>query len=366
MRDRHHRPLFTLPVLALLASGAGVDAQVTLQDPPWKGRLDSLEAAVPRWMDEAAIPGLALAVVTSREAWTRDFGVISVDGGRPVGPGTLFEGASLSKPVFAHLVLDAAADGLIALDTPLDSYWRYPDLDGDPRRAAITPRMVLSHRTGLPNWRRDEPLSVGFEPGSRFQYSGEGYVYLQRVLAELLATDLHRHADQGLFRDLGMTRSSFTFDTTDPDHALPHHVEGHALEKRPAPSPGNAAASLHTTAREYGAFVAATLGLARRDPQRFGEVTERAAEVADGVGWGLGWGLEYPGGRERPALWHWGDNGPFKAFVYVDPVADVGFVFFANSANGLTLITRFLEHLFPGPHPLMDWLDYRQLPPVNP
>jgi CubicO group peptidase (beta-lactamase class C family) len=351
----------TLVALALVASRADLSAQVDLQDPVWTSRLDSLAQALPSWMTEAGIPGLSLAVVTSREAWYHDFGLISAETEEAIGPETLFEAASLSKPVFAHIVLDEVAGGLLGLDAPLEEYWDYPDLRLDPQRGGITARIVLSHRTGLPNWRRDGPLRIQFEPGSRFQYSGEGYVYLQRVLAALTGTSLENLAREKLLAPLGLDRSGFTFRGVEPDHALPHDSRGHPLAKRPAEPPGNAAASLHTTARDYGEFVSATLRMAKSAPDRFEGVTERLADVADGVGWGLGWGLEYPNERGSPALWHWGDNGPFKAFVYADPVSDVGFVFFANSMNGLAITQRVLEHLFPGAHPLLDWLEYDQL-----
>lgn len=351
-----------IALLVLPPSPGELEAQTDLGSPQWVSRLDSLEEALPSWMAEAGIPGLAIAVVTSRDAWHGEFGLINAESDQPIGPETLFEAASLSKPVFAHVVLDEVAEGSLDLDVPLEDYWEYPDLQPDVQRGGITARIVLSHRTGLPNWRRDGPLRIQFEPGSRFQYSGEGYVYLQRVTASLSGEDLEGRARTQVFAPLGMERSAFSFTGREPDHALPHHSRGYPLDKRPAESPGNAAASLHTTAREYGEFIRATLRLSEADPARFGQVEEHLTEVANGVGWGLGWGLEYPDDRAGAALWHWGDNGPFKAFVYVDAVNDVGFVFFANSTNGLAVTQRVLDHIFPGDHPLLDWLDYEQLP----
>lgn len=351
----------TIVALVFLPSRADLSAQVDLRSAQWVSRLDALARAIPSWMTEAGIPGLSIAVVTSGEAWHHDFGLISAEREEKIGPETLFEAASLSKPVFAHIVLDEVTDGLLGLDVPLTEYWDYPDLRSDPQRGGITARIVLSHRTGLPNWRRDQPLRIQFEPGTQFQYSGEGYVYLQRVVAALTGTELERYAQEKLLLPMGLDRSGFTFVGVEPDHALPHHSRGYPLDKRPAESPGNAAASLHTTAHEYGEFVGATLRLAKSAPDRFDQVTQHLTDVADGVGWGLGWGLEYPDDRDSPALWHWGDNGPFKAFVYADPVNDVGFVFFANSTNGLAITGRILEHIVPGDHPLLDWLDYEQL-----
>ena len=276
-------------------------------------------------------------------------------------PLTVLESASLSKPVFARMVMSEVREGRLDLDRPLSAYWKYDDLADDPRGDGITARIVLSHRSGLPNWRRDRPLLIQFEPGTRFQYSGEGYVYLERVITHLRGTELEGRAQESVFGPLGMERSSFVFTGDGSGYALPHHSEGYALDKRPAPPPGNPAASLHTTASDYARFLRRTLTDAARDPSTLQLQSEHLTDVEEGVGWGLGWGLEYPDGKNDPALWHWGDNGPFKAFVYLDPVEGCGFVFFANSTNGLALTRRILEHLFPGDHPLLSWLRYDQL-----
>lgn len=327
----------------------------------WEERLRAIDQVLPSWMDEAGIPGLAIAAVTAESMWVRGYGVRDVGATEAVDAATIFEAASLSKPVFAQLVLHELSAGRIDLDEPLSRYWDYEDLADDPRRAAITASIVLSHRTGLPNWRRDRPLAIEFDPGSRFQYSGEGYVYLERVLAHLRGTPLEQRAREIVFEPMGMEDSSFHFELGTPNSAVPHHSEGHALGKRPAAPPGNPAASLHTTAADYGSFVQQTLVEAQGRSGRHRLQSQRLTEVTDGVAWGLGWGLEYPEGRDEPALWHWGDNGPFKAFVYIDPAQGAGFVLFANSTNGLALTRRILQQLFPGDHPVLGWLSYEQL-----
>lgn len=327
----------------------------------WREALLSLDRDLPGWMAEAVVPGLALAVVTSDSLWTRNYGVIDASEGNPVIGTTLFEAASLSKPLFVRMVLMEVSRGTLDLDTPLAQYWAYPDLRDDRWIDGITVRMVLTHRSGLPNWRRDRPLSIEFEPGDRFQYSGEGYVYLDRALAEMSGQGLEERAQRMVFAPLGMERSSFTFRLDETDHAIPHDDRGRTLEKRPAAPPGNPAASLHTTAADYGRFIQQLLREIRADPSLLNTLTDRPTPVSEGLEWGLGWGIEYPGDGGGRALWHWGDNGPFKAFVYLDPSTDRGFVFFANSHNGLALTKRVLERLFPGGHPLLGWLRYEQL-----
>ena len=115
-------------------------------------------------------------------AWSGAFGTRRQDSGEPVRTDTIFQAASLSKPVFAITVLRLVELAVLELDTPLSGY--LPDEYGadDSQLDQITARHVLSHTTGWPNWRPDgQPLRRESPLGERFTYSGEGYVYLQHV-----------------------------------------------------------------------------------------------------------------------------------------------------------------------------------------
>jgi CubicO group peptidase (beta-lactamase class C family) len=115
--------------------------------------------------------------------WEAGFGVKDAARREPVDAETVFEAASLSKSVFAYGVLALCHAGLLDLDTPLTHYLPDRSLCRDPRLEAITARTVLSHTTGFPNWRqRGKPLTIDRVPGESFGYSGDGYLYLQRVV----------------------------------------------------------------------------------------------------------------------------------------------------------------------------------------
>src|SRR5262245_12589079 len=138
-----------------------------------------LQADVPALMKEADIPGMSIVVIRNgKVAWHNNFGVKNTKTAQPVDDNTVFEAASLSKPVFAYAVLKLVEQGKIGLDVPLTKYLPTPYIDGDPRLEKITARIVLSHRTGFPNWRPGSSLSIHFTPGERFSYSGEGFIYL--------------------------------------------------------------------------------------------------------------------------------------------------------------------------------------------
>jgi CubicO group peptidase (beta-lactamase class C family) len=80
----------------------------------------------------------------------------------------------MTKPVVAMLTLKLVEQGQWNLDEPLYHYWIDPDIANDPRHKKMTTRHALSHQTGFPNGRKGK-LAFEFEPGTDFQYSGEGY-----------------------------------------------------------------------------------------------------------------------------------------------------------------------------------------------
>jgi CubicO group peptidase (beta-lactamase class C family) len=142
----------------------GVDSQ----------QIARLERDIPHLMSDGEIPGLSIAVVRNGKlAWSRGFGVKNSETQEPVGDNTVFEAASLSKPVFAYAVLKLVEEGKLDLDTPLNAYLpgRY-DVGDDPRLDQITARRVLSHTTGFPNWRPrgDKTLKIYFTPGDRTKH----------------------------------------------------------------------------------------------------------------------------------------------------------------------------------------------------
>ena len=140
-----------------------------------------LDQSVPALMKEGGVPGLSLAVIENgRVVYGNAFGVRSMDSNVPLNDKTVFAAASLSKPLFAFAVMMLVEEGKFDLDRPLNEYLEYKDLEHDPRYRRITARMVLSHTSGLPNWRNGR-LDFAQVPGERFVYSGEGFVYLQKV-----------------------------------------------------------------------------------------------------------------------------------------------------------------------------------------
>lgn len=318
-------------------------------------------------MKAADVPGLAIFILREGREETFVSGITSRATAEPITSRTVFQAASLSKPVVAHAALQLAGSGVLDLDRPLSEIVA-PLVPDDPLAAQITARHVLSHRTGLPNWRREDyPLRSYFPPGSRFSYSGEGFVYLQTALTQLTGEPLDVLITRLVFDPLGMRQSSFVWR---PDFA-PHVADAHDAETvldRFMPQQANAAYSLLTTAPDYGRFLAASLdgslltpALARqwmtpeiRVPLKRTEALEKEGPaLEDGVAWGLGWGLEPQSG----CFFHWGANSGARAFAIGMPARRSAVVIFLNEETGLRLVPPFIQLVLPGEHPSLSWLE---------
>jgi len=333
-----------------------------------------LGQTIPHLMTEADIPGLSIAVIRdSKMIWTRAFGVTNSQIKSPVNDNTVFEAASLTKPVFAYAVLKLVDDGKLDLDTPLVKYLpgRY-DVGDDPRLDQITARHVLSHTTGFPNWRPrgDKTLKMYFTPGDRFSYSGEGFVYLSKVVEQITGESQEAFIKRTVFDPLNMKSSNLVWRSDYESLKTFTHDWVGGVSGRGKPDKSNAAASLQTTANDYAKFLIAMLkGTGLKPATARLMLTPQSSVTLAGafslnapdakrsptVSWGLGWGLEKT--KDGMAFWHWGDNGDTKAFVLADPKQKAGLVMFANSANGLSIINELVGSVMGNDHPSLAWLN---------
>jgi CubicO group peptidase (beta-lactamase class C family) len=378
--------------LALSASGLALHAGTAVSDrqapaaaaarAETRGSLATpLRERIPALMEQAGVQGAQIAVLSGgKTEWHGSFGLANAETKTPVTDASVFEAASLSKPVFAYAVLTLVDAGLVDLDTPVSKYLpgRY-DVGDDARLDLITPRHVLSHQSGFPNWRPgSDPLKIHFTPGDRFSYSGEGFVYLAAAVERITGQTLEAFMRRTVFDPLGMSSSSYVWQGRYETLKVYNHSLLGDLAGRRTPWRANAAASLHTTAGDYARFVAAVMagrGLrpetaralmspqSRPDERGINTATAPpTGRPAAGVAWGLGWGLEQEG--EGWSVWHWGDNGTTKAYVVASPTRGTGVVFFANSENGLLLAPSIVTSVMGGESPALAWLKQRSPAPA--
>lgn len=355
------------------------------QEPELLG--DRLQVQIPKLMRDGTIPGLSIAVLRKGEVvYSGAFGVKNNTTMAPVEAQSMFQAASLTKPLFAYAVLRLADRGVLDLDQPLTSYldWDGPVRDGikpdhyetirqDPRLQQLTARLVLSHQSGFPNWSRNEPLPFVLKPGTRFSYSGEGYVLLQKAICDLGGQTLSEIVRSEVFEPLGMKHSALAWDDTlNESYVDGHRADGQPFVSRPSQD-ANAAGSLLTTASDYARFLVAVLkgtGLSRHryadylkiqvalDPECSNCLNRDPESVSDQLFWGLGWGLQLQG--QSKSFWHWGNQGVYMNWVEVNLNTGDGIVYFANSATGLAIRDELVGMTLAGPHPAFDWVKEEQ------
>lgn len=282
-------------------------------------------------MLELHVPTVAIAMV--RDGAIESDTLLSLDAYVPRHD-ALFEAASLSKPVFAAIVVRLATAGRIDLDAPLARYASWPAFD-DPRAKAITARMILSHTSGLRNATTDLHTPLASDPGTKWLYSGDGYRRLQRVVEQITGEPLKRLAAEMMFEPLGMRRTTFA-DSSGPtaNWATGHDRAGRALPVHTF-ARASASTSLRTTAEDYARFLITVLDASHTPvTAEVRSAMLRPTALVDSsldLHWGLGWALQ------GDAFFHWGSDPGFKSFVFGDRARHVGIVMLTDGDNGLEI-----------------------------
>jgi CubicO group peptidase (beta-lactamase class C family) len=273
---------------------------------------------------------------------------------------SVFQAASLTKPVVAYAVLQLALSGQLDLRSPVSmflprGYMHFHSVlarnTGDPSDLVLPSTLsriplltLLNHSSGLPNW-SNRSLSLSFNPGERWQYSGEGYMVLQSVIEAVSGQSFSSFMDAQVFAPLGMRHSSLTwrdeYAARAPTGASTTWSPRSARFKSPV-----AAASLHTTAEDYALFLCAFLANQRLLIQTASTPVGVAPTL--GLEWGYGWGIERTANGAN--LWHWGNNPGFRSFTMVSPESGDGFVVFTSSDQGMALAVPIAYEVLPMEH----------------
>lgn len=355
-------------------------------------RFDAIAADLPAMMAVAGVPGVSVAILEGDDVTTRGIGVTRAGEAKAVTADTVVEAASLSKPVFAYLVLQLVSEGVIDLDRPLRDSLPLPN-PSDARAKTITARHALSHSTGWRNWRNSstQALTADFEPGSGFGYSGEGFYFLSRVVEQVTGKGILRLTRERVFEPLGMISSSYMWSPgMDSRRAEPHTARGPAesfgartgkalrdaaaaagksmdewrhedaerfqaeVNKDQPVLPNfllpNVAGSLLTTANDYAKFLR---HLMSGDGWKALERMQRPqTPINAAIQWGLGVGLQSAPG---PQFWHWGDNFGFKSFFVADAAARSAVAVFTNGQSGRAVYERIVRAIR-GDQPAFLWI----------
>lgn len=318
-------------------------------DPSKTDTKNTFEKEIESLLIQEKVPALGLGIIENgRLKQIQVFG--NIDKGIPASYNSIFKVASLTKPITALVALKLISAGKLGLDEPLDQYWKDPDLKNDKRTKKLTPRIILSHQTGFPNWRyltKNKTLSFEFEPGTKYQYSGEGFEYLRKAIEAKLGQKLEALADALIFKPSKMSDTHFWWDKSMDEnrYVKNYDKDGKAFETVKY-FKANAAANLLTTVEDYGNFLCYVLSGADLSQSVYEEMTKNQAQLKDNDYFGLGWEklTGFSGGEY--ALMHTGQDPGVNTLAIIFPKSKNGYVIFLNGDNAgkifEVLLTKYL------------------------
>lgn len=303
-------------------------------------------AKIENWLKDNNVPTLGLGIIEGGKLkQVKVFGEITKGVSAPYN--TIFNVASLTKPVTAMVALKLVSLGKWNLDEPVYRYWTDPDIANDPRNKKLTTRLILSHQTGFPNWRwmnGGKKLNFQFDPGTKYQYSGEGMEYLRKALEKKFNKSLQQLANELIFQPLKMTDTRYVWDkNVDTTRlAIGYDKNGKAYETIKNKTP-NAADDLLTTIEDYGNFLVSVMNGDGLTKKVFEEMTSN--QVASSKGKHFGLGLEiYDLGNGEYALSHGGADNGVQTIVFIFPKTKQGLLIFTNVDDGYKLYEKLLSH----------------------
>lgn len=328
---------------------------------------DQLTQEIKKIMNSEGIPGLSIAIINDNKVvYHEALGVSNVKTKTPVDENSIFEGASLSKPIFAYFVMKMVEQGKIDLDKPLHEYLPHPGIAEAYKEDAklITARMVLAHQTGFPNHAKGEQIKLAFRPGTDFQYSGEAYQYLAAVISTQHGIgwkqDLNELFQKNVTDPLTMPHTTFVWD----GYLAEHKVFGHDKDGNPTanqPRPGywdgttfNAFSSIHSEAGEYAKFILAMLKREGLSPEGFNEMLKEQTHFKNDnplkqevgqTGWGLGFTQKIT--DNYTIHMHTGNNHDFQAYTMFIPEKKYGLIVFINCGNMIPFLMGLSQVLGP-------------------
>jgi CubicO group peptidase (beta-lactamase class C family) len=333
-----------------------------------------IDEAVTRLLAAGKVTAVGLAILTDGKiAYLKAYGIRDKEKNLALTADSVMSAASFTKVAFAYLVMQLVDQGVLNLDKPvyeylpkpLPEYDDYKDLAGDARYKKITARMLLSHTSGLPNWRwfadDDKKLRFYFEPGAQFAYSGEGIDLLQLTVESATSKGLKELMEMRVFRPLGMRRTSMVWETRfEEDYANGYDEDGKSLGPQRRKR-ADAAGSMQTTIGDFAKLAQAVMngtGLRREtrelmlSPQvriaslhEFPSLSKETTHQNDAIrlSYGLAWGLYWtPYGK---AFFKEGHDDGWRNYTVCFDEKKMGIVIMTNSSNGEGIYEELLERL---------------------
>ena len=301
-------------------------------------------------MTEYNVPAVGVGIIEDNEIKVTVFGELKQ--GLPAPENTIFSVASLTKPVFTMFVLKLVEEGELHLNEPLSKYWVDPEIKNHPYSRKLNTRHILSHQSGFSNWRRqnkDGKLAFNFEPGTGYQYSGEGFEYLRIALESKFKRPITEMIDAYLFSPIKMKASRLHWDEEmeGAPFAFWHDANGRLMEpSQPQIRNIGAASSLITTVEDFCKLSQYTMKKANSSDSLYHEMSSIIALIKADYGKGLGWEVVKNLPDDEYALTHTGWNPGVKTMALLLPKSKRGLIVFTNGNNGYKIYNSLVQDIF--------------------
>ncbi len=354
--------------------------------------VDSLNTKIDYLMKAANVSGIAISVFNdNKPIFSKTYGFANVQNNIPFQQSSVMYGASLSKMVFAYIVMQFVQEKVIDLDKPLVEYlskplpdfkingWNrgYQDLKDDERYKMITARMCLNHTTGFPNWRwfeDDKKLKFKFDPGTRYSYSGEGIYLLQFVIEQVTGKDYETISQERVFKPLDMTNTSQIWQARfDSNICYGHNAKGKPYELMKWKE-ASAGGSMSTTLEDFTKFYAALISSNGLSKKSFKDMTRTQIRIKSRsqfgplaiidctdneniqLGYGLGVGVfKTPYGR---SFFKEGHDDGWGHYSICFPDKKIAIVIMTNNDNGESIFKELLAYAIGDTFTPWRWEDY--------
>lgn len=318
------------------------------------------------------VPGVSIAVIDDGEiAWAKGYGVLEAGRRTPVDDATLFQAASISKPVAATAALQLVRQGTLDLTTDVNRWltsWKVP-ANEFTRQQAVTLEGIMSHTAGFtvhgfPGYDADSalptlvqvldgarpantaPIRVADVPGRAYSYSGGGYTVMQQLLVDVTQQRFPDFMRRTVLEPLRMRHS--TYEQPLParlarDAATAHDDQGRPIHGRWHVYPEMAAAGLWTTPSDLAQFLIAIQAAIGGRSNRLFTLTLVADMLTPRAGSGYGLGLGVSGEGTAQRFGHQGGNEGFRCEMLAFTHRGQGAVVMTNGDNGGQLASEILR-----------------------
>ncbi|MEM8484375.1 MAG: serine hydrolase domain-containing protein [Bacteroidota bacterium] len=321
---------------------------------------ENQETAISNLMETHKAPSLAIGIIKNGVlTGTRYFGEQAP--GVPLSAQSMFNTASVHKAITAETVIRLVEKGLINLDEPLSPHYVHPDIAADPRHEKLTPRIVLTHKTGFRNWPYeydDGKLAFDNDPGEAYGYSGIGFMILARAIEAKLEKPWPQIVREEIYNPLGMVEATTIQEPwMAGNYVIPVDEKGaFKTDFELAYGYWNAADDLYITVKDMAKFLIAVLknqgisdALAAERIRVQSDLTNNPIWGCDGVvdpcpapyGHGLGWFVFGYDGNIN--VQHGGNDRSEAAIAYIELQTGDGAIVFVNSPQGVLLWPKVVE-----------------------